>query len=111
VYRIKDILDAAGPHFAAHDPSTWVEQALLAESGEWEKLDRLKEILIGGRVPKKDVAPEIVASRLTDGSNTEEMLDKVNKVKAAIRKSMIEKNENSQATMSNQGSFFDNINL
>jgi DivIVA domain-containing protein len=111
VYRIKDILDAAGPHFAAHDPSTWVEQALLAESGEWEKLDRLKEILIGGRAPKKEAAPEIVASRLTDGGNTEEMLDKVNKVKAAIRKSMIEKNENSQAAMSNQGSFFDNINL
>jgi UDP-N-acetylenolpyruvoylglucosamine reductase len=39
------------------------------------------------------------------------MLDKVNKVKAAIRKSMIEKNENSQPALSNQGSFFDNINL
>jgi DivIVA domain-containing protein len=111
IYRIKDILDAAGPHFAAHDPSTWVEQALLAESGEWEKLDRLKEILIGGRAPKKETSPEIVASRPTDGGNTEEMLDKVNKVKAAIRKSMIEKNENSQPALSNQGSFFDNINL
>jgi DivIVA domain-containing protein len=112
MYRIKDILDAAGPHFAAHDPSTWVEQALLAESGEWEKLDRLKEFLIGGRAPKKEASPEIVASRLTtDGGNTEEMLDKVNKVKAAIRKSMIEKSENNQPAMSNQGSFFDNINL
>jgi DivIVA domain-containing protein len=111
VYRIKDILDAAGPHFAAHDPSTWVEQALLAESGEWEKLDKLKDFLIGGRAPKKETTPEIVASRPSDGGNTEEMLDKVNKVKAAIRKSMIEKSESRQPAMTNQGSFFDNINL
>ena len=110
IYKIKDILDAAGPHYSAHDPSTWVEQALLADSGEWEKLDKLKEFLVGGRAPKSALA-DIVPTRLTEGGNTEEMLDKVNKVKAAIRKSMIEKSENSQAVSNNQGSFFDNINL
>jgi DivIVA domain-containing protein len=109
IYRIRDILDGEGPHYAAHDPSTWVEQALLAEAGEWDKLEELKKYLVGGRAPK--TSPEIVASRPTDGGNTEEMLDKVNKVKAAIRKSMIEKNENSQPAMSNQGSFFDNLSL
>ncbi len=110
IYKIKDILDAAGPHYSAHDPSTWVEQALLADSGEWDKLDKLKEFLVGGRAPKSSLA-DIVPTRLTEGGNTEEMLDKVNKVKAAIRKSMIEKTENSNAVTTNQGSFFDNINL
>ncbi len=110
IYKIKDVLDAAGPHYAAHDPSTWVEQALLADNSEWEKLDILKEILVGGRAPKSSLS-DIVPTRLSEGGNTEEMLDKVNKVKAAIRKSMIEKAENNTQTSNNQGSFFDNINL
>jgi len=113
IYRIKDILTAAGPQFSSHDPSTWVEQALLAEEGDWEKLDALKAYLIAGRKPK-EVLPEVKATRLENNeTNTEEMLDKVNKVKAAIRKAMVEKGEpkNTENTSNSQGgSFFDSLN-
>lgn len=106
-YRLRDILNAAGSHFAAHDPSTWNEQALLAENGNWEKLEALKDRLIAGRAPKEEESSSNV-----DGSNTEEMLDKVNKVKAAIRKAMIEKNESpavEESKPQSSGSFFDSI--
>ncbi|MFT5951586.1 MAG: putative flap endonuclease-1-like 5' DNA nuclease, partial [Bacteroidia bacterium] len=49
VERIKGILIAAGPNYAVHDPSTWGEQASLADSGGWEKLDALQEELKGGK--------------------------------------------------------------
>lgn len=108
IHKIKDILEAAGPHFSAHDPSTWVEQALLAEAGEMEKLERLKEYLVAGRAPKAKSSPERSNS---ESGNTEEMLDKVNKVKAAIRKSMMEKEEPEKPYVNQgSGSFFDSIN-
>jgi DivIVA domain-containing protein len=107
VYRIKDLLIAAGPQFAIHDPSTWVEQALLAEEGDWERLESLKKYLVAGKTPKEEEKSE------SNEQNTEEMLDKVNKVKAAIRKAMVEKGEakttNSTAN-EGMGSFFDSIN-
>lgn len=100
-YRLKDILTAAGPHFATHDPGSWNEQALLAENGQWDKLEELKARLIAGR-PQTPPA--------TDGANTEEMLDKVNKVKAAIRKAMVEKSEQTDGGENpKSGSFFDSI--
>lgn len=100
-YRLKDILTAAGPHFAAHDPGTWNEQALMAENGQWDKLEELKARLIAGR-------PQTPPS--VDGANTEEMLDKVNKVKAAIRKAMVEKSEQTDGGETpKSGSFFDSI--
>jgi len=49
VERIKGILIAAGPNYAVHDPSTWGEQASLADSGSWEKLNTLQEELKGGK--------------------------------------------------------------
>jgi predicted flap endonuclease-1-like 5' DNA nuclease len=49
VERIKGILIAAGPNYAVHDPSTWGEQASLADSGSWGKLDTLQEELKGGK--------------------------------------------------------------
>ena len=49
VERIKGILTAAGPNYAVHDPSTWGEQAELANNGNWEALDTLQEELKGGR--------------------------------------------------------------
>jgi len=49
VERIKGILIAAGPNYAVHDPSTWGEQASLAYSGSWEKLNTLQEELKGGK--------------------------------------------------------------
>lgn len=118
LYRIKDILDAAGSQFAAHDPSTWVEQAMLAESGEWSQLEELKEYLVAGRVPKAEMTVERLKAETPDSGSTEEMLDKVNKVKAAIRKAMVEKSEPKEpksvndyiAEKKQSGSFFDNLN-
>ncbi|MCP9770328.1 DivIVA domain-containing protein [Lacihabitans sp. LS3-19] len=118
LYRIKDILDNAGSQFASHDPSTWIEQALLAEHGQFEQLEELKKYLIAGRVPKEDFKPEKSKSEISESGNTEEMLDKVNKVKAAIRKAMVEKSEPKEpksvndyiAEKKQSGSFFDNLN-
>ena len=31
------------------------EQALLAENGQWEQLEDLKDYLVAGRVPKEDI--------------------------------------------------------
>lgn len=119
IYRIKDILDSAGSQFASHDPSTWVEQALLAENGQWEQLEDLKDYLVAGRVPKEDIIEEKPKTEPNpESGSTEEMLDKVNKVKAAIRKAMVEKTEPKEPKSVNDfieekkqsGSFFDNLN-
>jgi predicted flap endonuclease-1-like 5' DNA nuclease len=49
VDRIRGILIAAGPNYAVHDPSTWAEQADLANTAQWEGLDSLQEELKGGK--------------------------------------------------------------
>ncbi|MBA4852434.1 DivIVA domain-containing protein [Emticicia sp. BO119] len=165
VFKIREILENAGPHYAMHDPSTWVEQALLAAEGRFEELEEMKGRLVGGRIVEdveekgidsnvaffdtigatkeeesdvKTEEHEIPVSKAEDlkeepkpivdnniESITEEMLEKVNKVKAAIRKAMVEKSD-SQAKDSTPlptvndvigksndngsgGSFFDNI--
>jgi cell division initiation protein len=118
IYRIKDILDAAGSQFSSLDPSSWVEQALLIESGQFEQLEKLKKFLQAERVPKENFKPEKSRSEILESGNTEEMLEKVNKVKAAIRKAMVEKSEpKEQKSVSDfidekkqSGSFFDNLN-
>jgi cell division initiation protein len=118
LYRLRDILDAGGPHYASHDPSSWIEQAELANKGEWEKFEELKDFLVAGRVPKETKQAEFKVEQV-EHQNTEEMIDKVNKVKAAIRKAMVEKSETQVRTKSasdfvaekkQTGSFFDNIN-
>lgn len=132
VYKVREILENAGPHYAMHDPSTWVEQALLAAEGRFEELEEMKDRLVGGRVvedvEEKDIdnnvaffdtigetqeeealvevqetpADKAEASKTDESrpvidnnieSITEEMLEKVNKVKAAIRKAMVEKSD------------------
>ncbi|GAB3523223.1 DivIVA domain-containing protein [Emticicia fontis] len=139
VFKIREILENAGPHYAMHDPSTWVEQALLAAEGRFVELNEMKDRLVGGRVvedveekgldgnvgffdtigeteeeveeipaPKQEISeskqevpvnkvetpkaeePKPVVDNNIE-SITEEMLEKVNKVKAAIRKAMVEK--------------------
>jgi predicted flap endonuclease-1-like 5' DNA nuclease len=49
VARLKEILDAAGERFQMHEPKTWPEQAQLAAEGRWEELDKLQDLLRGGR--------------------------------------------------------------
>ncbi len=49
VERLRELLSAAGPRFAAHDPGTWPEQAALAAKGDFEALDKLKAELDGGK--------------------------------------------------------------
>jgi predicted flap endonuclease-1-like 5' DNA nuclease len=49
VARLKGILDDAGERFQMHEPKTWPEQAELAAAGRWEELDKLQDLLRGGR--------------------------------------------------------------
>ncbi len=46
---LQAILDAAGPRYKMHNPSTWAEQAKLAAKGDWEKLTKLQDELKGGK--------------------------------------------------------------
>jgi len=157
VHQIREILENAGPAYAMHDPSTWVEQAVLAAEGRFDELEEMKSILVGGRaeedVEEKGIdntaayveppveeekviaqpeaiskeAPKVeapVAPVNNLDSITEEMLEKVNKVKEAVRKAMVEKEEKpvkdttplpklnditSKNAENSGGSFFDNI--
>ncbi|MBU6341558.1 MAG: 50S ribosomal protein L27 [Bacteroidetes bacterium] len=49
VEKLKEILDAAGPRYQIHDPSTWAAQAKFAAEGKWDELKEYQEMLIGGR--------------------------------------------------------------
>ncbi|MFK7770493.1 MAG: hypothetical protein AB8F94_00085 [Saprospiraceae bacterium] len=43
--RLRVILDKAGPRYKMHDPSSWAEQASLANENEWDKLVVLQKVL------------------------------------------------------------------
>jgi len=47
---IKEILNAAGPRFQIHDPTTWPEQASLARDGQWDELKKWQDELNKGRL-------------------------------------------------------------
>jgi predicted flap endonuclease-1-like 5' DNA nuclease len=47
--NINAILDAAGPRYRLHNPSSWPTQAELAAKNDWDKLKKLKEQLIAGK--------------------------------------------------------------
>lgn len=49
VDRLKEILDAAGPRYQIHNPSTWPAQAKFAAEGRFDELKEYQEMLIGGR--------------------------------------------------------------
>ena len=49
VERVKEILEAAGPRFTMHDPSTWGKQAALAADGKWDELKAWQDVLDGGK--------------------------------------------------------------
>ena len=46
---IREILLAAGNRYKMYDPTTWPEQAKLANSGEFDKLKELQDTLQGGK--------------------------------------------------------------
>lgn len=52
VDRLKEILDAAGPRYQIHDPSTWPAQAKFAAEGKWDELKEYQDMLMGGRDTK-----------------------------------------------------------
>ena len=47
--RLKEILDAAGPRYQIHDPSTWPAQSKFATEGKWDELKEYQDMLTGGR--------------------------------------------------------------
>ncbi len=49
VDRLKEILTAAGPRYAIHNPTTWPQQSQLAADGKWDELQVLQDKLDGGR--------------------------------------------------------------
>lgn len=46
--KLQAVLDAAGPRFKMHQPTTWAQQAKLAAAGKWEELTKLQDELKGG---------------------------------------------------------------
>lgn len=49
VAKLREILDAAGNKYAAHDPTSWPQQAKLAAEGKMDALKVLQDELQGGR--------------------------------------------------------------
>jgi hypothetical protein len=49
VEKMKAILDAAGPRFQIHNPSTWANQAALARDGKWDELKKWQDALYKGK--------------------------------------------------------------
>ena len=50
--KVKEILAAATPSLASHDPATWGKQAQMAANGEWADLKKWQDELDGGKVVK-----------------------------------------------------------
>jgi len=47
--QLKDILASAGNRYKMHNPTTWPQQAKLAEEGKWDELKTLQDELNGGK--------------------------------------------------------------
>ncbi len=43
------MLEDAGPRFQMHNPTTWPEQARMADAADWDGLEKYQEELKGGR--------------------------------------------------------------
>lgn len=50
VAELKEVIQAAGPRYKSYDPSSWAEQALLADAGKMDALEALQSQLKGGEV-------------------------------------------------------------
>jgi predicted flap endonuclease-1-like 5' DNA nuclease len=51
VTKLKEVLAAAGPQLAMHDPGTWPSQASLAANDQWDTLKSVQGFLKGGKKP------------------------------------------------------------
>lgn len=51
--QLQAILTAAGSRYAAHNPSTWAQQAQMAADGKWDELKVWQDELDGGKVVSK----------------------------------------------------------
>ena len=50
---VKAILEAAGPRYKMHVPTTWAKQATLAAAGKMDELKALQAELKAGKTAKK----------------------------------------------------------
>lgn len=50
VGKLKGILNNAGERYRIHDPSTWPEQARLADEHKWDELEEYQDFLSGGKM-------------------------------------------------------------
>ncbi len=46
---LKETLLAAGNRYKMHNPTTWPQQAQLAADGKWDELEKLQDLLDGGK--------------------------------------------------------------
>ncbi|MFT7121518.1 MAG: large subunit ribosomal protein L27 [Neolewinella sp.] len=49
VEKVQEMLDAAGPRYRIHSPTTWAKQASLAADGKFAELETLQDELDGGK--------------------------------------------------------------
>ena len=49
VERLKEILHAAGPRYAIHNPGTWPHQSAMCAAGQWDELKVWQDAHIGGK--------------------------------------------------------------
>ncbi len=49
VSGLEEILAAGGRRYQVHTPTTWPDQAKLAQEGKWTELEEYQEILNAGR--------------------------------------------------------------
>lgn len=47
--KVQEILTAAGPRYASHNPGTWGQQAQMAADGKWDELKKWQDELDGGK--------------------------------------------------------------
>ncbi len=47
--KLKSLLDAAGPRYQMHNPTTWPKQADMANKGKWSELKTYQDKLDGGK--------------------------------------------------------------
>ena len=72
--HIKSVLNAGGPSYANHDPSTWPDQAMLAASGEWDQLKDWQDQLVGGKMTEGMTTPDIAGAGSPDASGMSSLM-------------------------------------